>query len=61
MNTQGVQLLPLDDSTMAEIVANAAKAGVAVVESGGQIAVCGIANIPPGWHRVGSVTKGAAA
>lgn len=60
MKSAHIQILPIDDSTMLEVIANASRAGVAIVERAGRIAACNAERIPDGWHRVGgnAVTPG---
>jgi hypothetical protein len=53
-----MQTIELDDSTLHEVAELAAGAGVVLVERGGQMALCGAANVPAGWHRVGVTSKG---
>ncbi len=57
MNVAAIQIIPLDDRTMLEVISNASRAGVAIVERAGRIAACSAKNIPPGWHRVGAAIK----
>lgn len=54
-----LKIITPGEQTLLEIAELAARSGVLLVERGGVTALCGKANIPPGWH-VAPVTVKAA-